>query len=465
MRKAFYFIAIIALVSLYSCNKEEEKNNVPDPEISLNSTDDIVVSYEGGTASIGYKILNPVESSQILAESSEDWISDFSYTDTEISFEVAPNEGTEERTATINLTYTYGEGLAVEATATVRQSFENAVPELKITETEVNVDADGGNAAIQFQIINPVPDGEISAEPSEDWISNFNYTDTEISFEVAPNENTEERSASISIVYTYGDGLTLEASATVNQSGMAPDPELELTTSEISAVSTGGEYKVSFTITNPANNGEISISTEAEDWISMVSYTDTDVTLNILENTEKAERNASVTLIYTYGNGKTLNAEFSVTQAPSEFDYVTIAEYMECYYYGAYGYNGEQNYYMTISDLGFDNGYPKPFAKYYQLDMYCGDPLDASNPLPIAGTYTLGGVYDTDLMTFSAGYSSAWGYGESTDNPIFSVTFAEGTIELSYADDGSMIMDIYITDEYGDKHHATYNGPCNIYAM
>lgn len=462
MRKVFYFIAIIALVSLYSCNKEEE-NNVPDPEISLNSTDDIVVSYEGGTASIGYKILNPVESSQILAESSEDWISDFSYTDTEISFKVATNEGTEERTATINITYTYGEGLAVEATATVRQSFENAVPELKITETEINVEADGGDAAIQFEIINPVPDGKISAESSEDWISNFNYTDTEISFEVAPNGNNEERSASVKITYTYGDGLTLEASAAVNQSGMAPDPELDLITSEISAASTGGEYKVSFTITNPANNGEISISTEAEDWISMVSYTDTDVTLNILENTEKAERNASVTLVYTYGNGKTLNAEFSVTQAPSEFDYTTIAEYIGCYYYGAYGNNGEQNYFMTLSNLGFEeNGAPKPWASYYQLDLYCGDPLDPSNPLPIAGTYTLGAGYDTDPMTFSSGYSSAWGYGENTDTPTFRVNFAEGTIVINYPDNETISIDVNITDNNGDKHHVTYKGQIRV---
>lgn len=465
MRKTFYFIAIMALVSLLTgCNKDEEQINVPDPEISLNSTDVIVVSYEGGTASIGYEILNPVESSQILAESSEDWISNFSYTDTEISFEVAPNEGTEERTATINITYTYGEGLAVEATATVRQSFENAVPELKITETEVNVDADGGNAAIQFEIINPAADGEISAEPSEDWISNFNYTDTEISFEVAPNENTEERSASISIVYTYGDGLTLEASATVNQSGMAPEPELNLTTTEISAVSTGGEYKVSFTITNPANDGEISISTEAEDWISLVSYTDTEATLNILENIEKAERNATVTLVYTYGNGKTINAEFSVTQAPSEFDYVTVAEFFEGYYYGAYGFNGEHNYFITLSNLGYnENGRPLPFASYYQLDLYCDAPIDASDPRPIAGTYSYGGVYDTNLMTFASGYASAWGYGETIDVYTFNTTYTGGTVEVSYSDDGAMIIDAIITDYEGKTHHVTYNGPYDFY--
>lgn len=315
MRKVFYFMAITALVLLSGC-KEKEEANIPDPEITLSSTEDIVVSYEGGIATVAYEITNPVDGGNVSATASESWISNFNYdTANKVSFEVEANTVTEERSATITLTYTYSDGKTVDAVANLVQNayVESPDPVLNISESEITVKAEGGQSEISIEIVNPAENGEIKATAAANWVTVTSATTTAIVLDVDENTDTESRETTVTVTYTYGEGETIEETITVNQEGRVPDPELSLSTNEITVAADGDLAEISVEITDPADDGAISAESSV-DWITVTSANTSVVNFTIDENPETSPREGTVTVTYTYGGGKEIEETITVNQ-------------------------------------------------------------------------------------------------------------------------------------------------------
>lgn len=91
----------------------------------INVTEPDELAYNATSGSIMYEIANYVEGNMV-ATSEADWISDFTYEQAdeigEVVFTTTENNSLTARTATINLTYTYGDNQTTTASVTVTQA-------------------------------------------------------------------------------------------------------------------------------------------------------------------------------------------------------------------------------------------------------------------------------------------------------------------------------------------------------
>ena len=442
-------MAITALL-LAGCDKEEQK--LPDPIINVDNEAVIELPPAGGTASFAYSIENSVENGYLTAEPSESdtWMSDFTITDSEVSFSVEANETEESREGTISLIYTYGENKTVNAVVNVsQQPGEEPVPTITITtEDPLTLAADGGSYTIEYEITDPTEDGSISADAGDaGWITDINCdTDGAITFSVAANDTEEERQATITVTYTYNGTETVSDAITVSQ---PPVPTITITTEEpLALAADGGSYTIEYEITDPAEDGSISADAGDAGWITDINCdTDGVITFSVAANDTDGERQATITVTYTYNGTETVSESIDAVQEANEppvqgYDY----EY-EMIYLSILNYGGTPcNYYITMSDT---EGDAYGTARYV-LDIYA----NSDTSMPPAGTYTMTANGGED-MTASSGYSSTRIEDES-GNVIVNCKLAEGTITITY-EGSTMILDAVLTDREGNIHHVTYN--------
>ena len=446
-------MAITALL-LAGCDKEEQK--LPDPIINVDNEAIIELPPAGGTASFAYRIENSVENGYLTAEPSESdtWMSDFTITDSEVSFSVEANETEESREGTISLIYTYGENKTVNAVVNVsQQPVEEPVPTITITtEDPLTLAADGGSYTIEYEITNPTEDGSISADAGDaGWITDINC-DTEgvITFSAAANDTDGERQAIVKVTYTYNGTETASDAITVSQQpGEEPVPTITITTEEpLALAADGGSYTIEYEITDPAEDGSISADAGDAGWITDINCdTEGVITFSVAANDTDGERQATITVTYTYNGTETVSESIDAVQEANEppvqgYDY----EY-EMIYLSILNYGGTPcNYYITMSDT---EGDAYGTARYV-LDIYA----NSDTSMPPAGTYTMTANGGED-MTASSGYSSTRIEDES-GNVIVNCKLAEGTITISY-EGSTMILDAVLTDVEGNTHHVTYN--------
>lgn len=97
----------------------------------INVTEPDQLAYNATSGNIIYEITNYVEGNMV-ATSEADWISDFTYEQAdeigEVVFTTTENNSITDRTATINLTYTYGDNQTTTATVTVTQAGNSNLP-------------------------------------------------------------------------------------------------------------------------------------------------------------------------------------------------------------------------------------------------------------------------------------------------------------------------------------------------
>lgn len=119
------FTAIIAGVSLVSCNKNDKKNVGGLTEFKPVNGTEVTVGAEGGTVKLEYDIVNPTEDGRVSVEfdTELDWISDINAnTYGYVSLNAAENIDTvQTRSTVITLTY---EGISIDYTVTQ----DNATP-------------------------------------------------------------------------------------------------------------------------------------------------------------------------------------------------------------------------------------------------------------------------------------------------------------------------------------------------
>ena len=446
-------MAITALL-LAGCDKEEQK--LPDPIINVDNEAVIELPPAGGTASFPYRIENSVENGYLTAEPSESdtWMSDFTITDSEVSFSVEANETEESREGTISLIYTYGENKTVNAVVNVsQQPGEEPVPTITITtEDPLTLAADGGSYTIEYEISDPTEDGSISADAGDaGWITDINC-DTEgvITFSAAANDTDGERQAIVKVTYTYNGTETASDAITVSQQpGEEPVPTITITTEDpLTLAADGGSYTIEYEISDPTEDGSISADAGDAGWITDINCdTEGVITFSVAANDTDGERQATITVTYTYNGTETVSESIDAVQEANEspvqgYDY----EY-EMIYLSILNYGGTPcNYYITMSDT---EGDAYGTARYV-LDIYA----NSDTSMPPAGTYTMTANGGED-MTASSGYSSTRIEDES-GNVIVNCKLAEGTITITY-EGSTMILDAVVTDTEGNIHHVTYN--------
>lgn len=244
-------------------------------------------------------------------------------------------------------------------------------------------------------------------------------------------------------------------------------PQLSIKTEAPVAIpAEGGECSIEYQILNASADGVVSADAGGAEWISAINC-DTEGTVSFVAaaNESGTERSAVVTVTYTYNGTETVDASISVVQsAPSTaYDFeMEVADFSGFYYGSDNGVNGELNYYINLSDVGYtEEGYSKPNGKYYQLDVFTDqEPVDMEAITLPEGTYTLGEPGKTDVGTFTPDYSNFY---VTDENALTSqkIKFTEGTIVV--VKEGSLFKyDIKLVDENGDTHHLTYEGDAII---
>ncbi len=446
-------MAITALL-LAGCDKEEQK--LPDPIINVDNEAIIELPPAGGTASFAYRIENSVENGYLTAKPSESdtWMSDFTITDSEVSFSVEANETEESREGTISLIYTYGENKTVNAVVNVsQQPGEEPVPTITITtEDPLTLAADGGSYTIAYEITDPTEDGSISADAGDaGWITDINC-DTEgvITFSAAANDTDGERQAIVKVTYTYNGTETASDAITVSQQpGEEPVPTITIATEgPLTLAADGGSYTIAYEITDPTEDGSISADAGDAGWITDINCdTEGVITFSAAANDTDGERQATITVTYTYNGTETVSESIDAVQEANEPPVQGYDFEYEMIYLNIINYGGTPcNYYITMSDT---EGDAYGTARYV-LDIYA----NSDTSMPPAGTYTMTANGGED-MTASSGYSSTRIEDES-GNVIVNCKLAEGTITITYEGD-TMIMDAVLTDVEGNTHHVTYN--------
>ena len=191
-------------------------------------------------------------------------------------------------------------------------------PELTLTsESVVNVPADGDEVTITYTLANPAENGDISAKAADgaEWCDGFDCdTDGQVTFTVAANDG-DAREAVVTVTYSYGEGEHKDIQVTVKQVALG-EPLFELTSdSEISVSRDGEDVTVTYSITDPREDGQVSVNVpDGVDWISNVN-TDTDgqVAFTVAANDGDA-RETELTFVYTYGGSETQEFVVNVSQ-------------------------------------------------------------------------------------------------------------------------------------------------------
>ena len=324
-------------------------------------------------------------------------------------------------------------------------------PVLVIDQTSLNISAEGGALSVSYTVENPAETGTVSAEPDADWIAVETVSSTDVKMNVEANDVTETRTASVNIIYTYGDDSdTVCRRVTVIQEAMIPDPELTLDIeSPVTMPVEGGKITIPYTVTYPVEGGTISVKTEVA-WITD-EVSDTQVTLTVHENQSTSKRTAEVSIVYAYGDGETVSCPVSITQEALEaqYDYYLPNAYL---WGELYDYSIANFIYFRVqfSDMEISaEGDITEGACCYDLTIYTSSVVydDSDHPFPPAGTYT----YGTSTM---AGEFSGWFYPAEGGSGF---GIQEGTMEVSL-DGSTMSVDINFTDEQGKTHCVQYSG-------
>ena len=334
-------------------------------------------------------------------------------------------------------------------------------PELTLTsESEVNVGADGDEVTITYTLANPAEGGEISASAAEggDWCDGFNCdTDGQVTFTVAANED-DARETVVTVTYTYGEGEHKDITVTVKQVALG-DPLFELTSeSEVSVGKDGGDVTVTYSITDPREDGAVSVTVpEGVDWISNVN-TDTDgqVTFTVAAN-EGDAREAELTFVYTYGGSETQEFKVKVSQADDSI--VFDAKYAYGVYYGddLSSKAGEMVYQMWFSDVPESDEWAEN-ATYYIISVVAGAPANMNAIAPAAGTYSLLEGDDTQTGTIWSNYDYTYACATGDDSSIKTkYIFISGDITLT-KDGNSIIVEGSFVDTDNKIHRLNYTG-------
>lgn len=156
-----------------------------------------------------------------------------------------------------------------------------------------------------------------------------------------------------------------------------------------------------------------------------------------------------------------LAAGISSCRSERDADFHFEATVMDGEFNGPIGNSGEFNYYIHLSDKGFDSaGNALQDATYYRFDIFSSAPQTTDDISIPAGRYILGSRGSTACGTFTSDYSLYFTNGSERGQGT-QLVFSQGYIDISY-ENGKYSVDAELTDIAGMTHKVSYKGPASI---
>jgi hypothetical protein len=222
--------------------------------------------------------------------------------------------------------------------------------------------------------------------------------------------------------------------------------KIELNKSEVTFPKTGGEEVVTFLLQN-GQGGKVTAETSAE-WLTVRAEFNSEVIITAEAN-EGDAREAQVVVKYATAKDAIITVKQKAGNV--DFDEEFAAKRFEGQYFGKSG--STYNYFIIISDKGYNGGAPKAGGTYYFFDIYSHTAGDEGYPMLPDGTYT----YDT-ANTFANGTISE----EGSWYQVVNAAGSGNEVAKSYnsakvtVKDGIFEAEIELTD--GTTHHVVYEG-------
>lgn len=230
--------------------------------------------------------------------------------------------------------------------------------------------------------------------------------------------------------------------------GDVMDFTLELTSeATMTFEALGGEGTITYTYDNPSGAKPEAVG--YANWISNVTVGDNAVTFTVAEN----EGEARSTIIKVVAFHKSFEVTINQNAFEIEGDYCLLdANHALAVYYGdMYTPGYADNFYLYLSDKGFDEEYYElPNGTYYIFDMYA--PIGDGTKIP-AGTYTIDPNDSGEPWTASLSYSAYYILDDYAE--IIELDYpASGTIYVG--EDGSVTAEVAMLNT-GIGHRVTYD--------
>lgn len=490
----YSIIGAAALFLVNACQKPV----VNPPELKLPTTSFTDVSAAGDVVVVDYTLTNGVEGSEIKVDGDYDWAKVTAIKSASIEVTVDPNETTEPRTAEFDVTYP---GVTKDLSFSITQAAGEApvvdAPVITLEPTSAEVPAAGESGGFNYEIANPVDDGAVSCSvlyPEGDaggWIT-CDEADTEadgrINYEVSANEG-DARAATIVVSYPDAEdvdfvisqaaaggeaGYDYEYTFVTFLAGYFDNETIETADNYNFYMSDGafepGDVQYNFDLyTELASNGVLPAGT----------YTFDERTDNYQPGTfskfstfgmagEEADpvafKGGTITISKDESGNYSFEAE--LTDANDKTHHVTYTgpmdfgggdepsdevsyefEYSYLTFYEGEGQNGEDNFFLALSDKPFDaDGYETDGCTLANFDIYAA--AGTSGVLP-AGTYRF------DDYNYTEGTFSVGSYIRTPEKDY--IYFSDGTINVSESGD-EYIFEATLTGNDGITYKVTYTG-------
>lgn len=356
-------------------------------------------AFNGGGVEWSYNITQPVEGF-VLKAKGPDWVNDLSVVADKISFTVP--ETTTTRTGIITLSYSSAEDLKVSVT--------QRAAEINLDKTSVTLGYAASSSSFTYSIPDPQDGYTLKVEASHDWISDVKDNGSSIFFSIKENNSGSTRTGKITL--TYG-GISKEFVVTQTYSATS----IAFTPTFGSHDYTSGTYNFKYTITNPREDQEASVST-SDTWITGVTDSNGTVSYKVSTNTTGSSRSGKITV--KYGD---LSKTFTITQSAASLTLSSSSA--TCTYASA-----SKSFSITISNRQSD------LAVSVQSDVFW-----------ITGVSESNGTVSYKVAENNSGSSRT---GKITVtyagiNKVFSVTQGKGPVNLSV----SGTANCYVVSETG----------------
>lgn len=187
--------------------------------------------------------------------------------------------------------------------------------EIKVLSEPVTVEFNTEKSSFDYEITNPRKGAAVAVTSNVAWVKNFDYsTDGVVSFDIAKNEEKEERQARLTVAYVEGNQTLSSTTLSVSQTAF-PNSKISLKTpSPMTVFYDGGDCSIEYRISRPQEGGIFDAQVDA-DWITDMDYaTDGIITFKVAENREKQPRKAIFTLNYSVNSELIATTTFELNQ-------------------------------------------------------------------------------------------------------------------------------------------------------
>lgn len=184
----------------------------------------VEILYNATGGSIGYSITDEPETPGTLTAAIKAGttstitnltIDNNNITNTEVPFTCGANNDLSAHTATVTLTYTYGNDETVTKDVTITQA-AHPTPSITAANVEINYNSIGGNIA--YTINDGIEGGSVSASvPNNSWITLPNTFASPIVFTCEATEGVVARTETVTLTYTFNSNQSVAKEVTVTQ--------------------------------------------------------------------------------------------------------------------------------------------------------------------------------------------------------------------------------------------------------